>query len=379
MKTYVVGGAVRNILMGKPVNDMDYVVVGESVESMLAAGFKQVGADFPVFLHPVTGDEYALARTERKTGKGYHGFAVHADPNVTLTEDLRRRDITVNAMAVSVDDWALFQHWVQYDREVSPVLIDPFGGLMDVLNGLIRPVALPTFVEDPLRVVRAARFAATYDMTWTGTMYKAAAAVLESGELATIPMERFAIEVDKAISGCNTAGSVAKFVGKLAELGLVATVGTVLTRLGDYRTSLGAKLRQFAMGLELNDLATQFGLSNATIAQISMVRLVDHVATTCADSQVNPLRKASSLCGLVDTIRKSGAEVGMQFVEDVLTDPGVLSSDVAQSLWFNDKVKQMNGLYEEVRFATHVDPATPPRQIASTLQSIRIQKMSELL
>jgi tRNA nucleotidyltransferase (CCA-adding enzyme) len=143
MKSYLVGGAVRDRLLGIEGGDRDHVVVGESVESMLAAGFRQVGRDFPVFLHPETAEEYALARTERKSARGHTGFVVHADASVTLEQDLARRDFTINAIAQSEEG----------------DLIDPFGGVRDIDARVLRHVG-PAFVEDPLRVLRAARFMA---------------------------------------------------------------------------------------------------------------------------------------------------------------------------------------------------------------------------
>ena len=145
MKTYRVGGAVRDALLGYPHNETDWVVVGGTPEQMVAEGFSQVGRDFPVFLHPVTKEEHALARTERKSGPGYHGFVVHADPSVTLEQDLERRDLTINAMAM----------------DEAGHVIDPYRGQQDLEAKLLRHVS-PHFVEDPLRVLRVARFAGRY-------------------------------------------------------------------------------------------------------------------------------------------------------------------------------------------------------------------------
>ena len=144
-KTYLVGGAVRDRLLGLPVTDRDYVVVGATPDDLLAAGFKPVGADFPVFLHPQTGEQYALARTERKTARGYHGFAVHFSPDVTLEQDLLRRDLTINAMAEAPDG----------------TVIDPYGGQADLAARRLRHVS-PAFAEDPVRILRVARFAARF-------------------------------------------------------------------------------------------------------------------------------------------------------------------------------------------------------------------------
>src|SRR5207245_6391643 len=145
VKTYVVGGAVRDELLGLPLKDRDHVVVGATPEEMVRRGFKPVGKDFPVFLHPQTHEEYALARTERKTAPGYHGFAFHADPSVTLEDDLRRRDLTINAIA----------------EDAQGALVDPFGGMRDLDAKILRHVS-PAFAEDPVRVLRVARFAARY-------------------------------------------------------------------------------------------------------------------------------------------------------------------------------------------------------------------------
>src|SRR5258708_36344314 len=145
MKTYLVGGSVRDELLGLPVQDHDHVVVGASPEEMLKQGFRPVGADFPVFLHPETHEEYALARTERKTGPGYKGFAFHAAPDVTLEDDLRRRDLTINAMA----------------RAEDGTLVDPYGGERDLRAGLLRHVS-EAFAEDPVRILRVARCAARF-------------------------------------------------------------------------------------------------------------------------------------------------------------------------------------------------------------------------
>jgi tRNA nucleotidyltransferase (CCA-adding enzyme) len=145
-RAYVVGGAVRDALLGRPVHDRDWVVVGASAQQMADAGFRPVGRDFPVFLHPVSGAEYALARTERKTGAGYRGFTVHADPSVTLEQDLQRRDLTINAMA----------------QDEQGHIIDPWGGMRDLEQRVLRHVG-PAFVEDPVRILRVARFAARLD------------------------------------------------------------------------------------------------------------------------------------------------------------------------------------------------------------------------
>jgi tRNA nucleotidyltransferase/poly(A) polymerase len=187
MKIYLCGGAVRDKLLGRSVSDRDYVVVGATPQKMLDLGFTQVGADFPVFLHPETGEEYALARTERKTGDGYLGFKVDANPKVTLTDDLARRDLTINSMAMD-DNGAVF---------------DPHGGLRDLENKVLRHTS-KAFEEDPLRVVRLARFAARFDgFSIDETTMLLAARMVRNGDLNHLPYERFAAEITKVLDTCT--------------------------------------------------------------------------------------------------------------------------------------------------------------------------------
>lgn len=190
MKVYVVGGYVRDCLLGLKPRDADFVVVGSSLEEMLEKGFIPVGKDFPVFLHPVTGDEYALARTERKVGVGYDGFEC-AWKGVTLEEDLSRRDLTINSMAQEVE--------VNEDGSFKVVgrLIDPFGGLLDLTNKILRPTT-EHFREDPLRVLRLARFSAKYpDFTLADKCYDYTLQLQQ--ELKHLTPERVWVETEKAL------------------------------------------------------------------------------------------------------------------------------------------------------------------------------------
>ena len=180
MKTYVVGGAIRDELLGLPVKDLDYLVVGATPEEMIAKGFRPVGQDFPVFLHPDTNAEYALARTERKTAPGYKGFIFHADQHVTLEEDLARRDLTINAMAREIDSNGLV---------VGP-LIDPFDGQKDLKDKLFRHVG-EAFVEDPVRLLRVARFVARFpDFDVAPNTLALLKEIGQSGELDALVKER---------------------------------------------------------------------------------------------------------------------------------------------------------------------------------------------
>ena len=186
MKTYLVGGAVRDRLLGIAVKDRDYVVVGARPDDLLQLGYKPVGKDFPVFLHPQTHEEYALARTERKTGRGYHGFAFDTDPSVTLEDDLRRRDLTINAIA----------------QDEHGALVDPFGGERDLRARVLQHVA-PSFAEDPVRVLRVARFAARYaarGFTIAAETIALMRQMVVDGEVDHLVPERVWAETKKALS-----------------------------------------------------------------------------------------------------------------------------------------------------------------------------------
>ena len=194
MQVYLVGGAVRDQLLGRPNKDKDFVVVGATVADMLDAGFQQVGADFPVFLHPISHEEYALARTERKQGRGYQGFSVHASPDVTLREDLKRRDLTVNAMAIEVKS-------LMDDTPISGDVVDYYGGLNDIHSKTLRHVS-SAFSEDPLRVLRTARFYGRYyDLGFSiaDETLLLMRELVRSGELTHLSSERIWQESSRAL------------------------------------------------------------------------------------------------------------------------------------------------------------------------------------
>ena len=182
MKVYQVGGAVRDKMLGLPVKDRDWVVIDSSTKEMESLGYKSVGRDFPVFLHPQTHEEYALARTERKTGSGYKGFTFHISPDVTLEQDLMRRDITINAMA----------------EDENGNIIDPYDGLKDLKTGILRHIS-SAFTEDPIRVVRVARFAARFNFTVAQGTMEFMKSISESGELESLVPDRVWMEFEKAL------------------------------------------------------------------------------------------------------------------------------------------------------------------------------------
>jgi tRNA nucleotidyltransferase (CCA-adding enzyme) len=190
MQTYLVGGAVRDALMGLPVQDRDWVVVGATPQALLGQGFVPVGRDFPVFLHPRSKEEYALARTERKTAPGYTGFAIHATPGVTLEEDLGRRDLTINAIAVHADAAGLIGTLDANSLAHSDTVVDPYGGRRDIAARVLRHVT-PAFREDPVRILRLARFAARFaDFSVAPETMDLMRAMVQDGEADHLVPER---------------------------------------------------------------------------------------------------------------------------------------------------------------------------------------------
>jgi tRNA nucleotidyltransferase (CCA-adding enzyme) len=212
MKIYCVGGAVRDELLGLPVKDRDYVVVGATPEEMVRQGFKPVGKDFPVFLHPATHEEYALARTERKTARGYHGFEFRAATDVTLEQDLARRDLTINAIA----------------RDADGRIIDPFNGAADLKAGVLRHVS-PAFAEDPVRILRVARFAARFGFRIAPETMKLMRGMAGNGEADALVAERVWQEVARGLMEAKPS----RMFEVLRECGALARVMPEVDALWD--------------------------------------------------------------------------------------------------------------------------------------------------
>ena len=211
MKSYLVGGAVRDALLGLPEGDRDWVVVGAQPQELLDAGYLQVGKDFPVFLHPRTREEHALARTERKTAAGYRGFEVHADPSVTLEDDLLRRDLTINAIA----------------QDEAGTLIDPHGGQRDIADKVLRHVS-EAFVEDPVRILRLARFAARFDgFTVADETMALMRRMVESREVDALVPERVWHELARGLM----AATPSRMFAVLRECGALARLLPEVDRL----------------------------------------------------------------------------------------------------------------------------------------------------
>jgi len=215
VRIYQVGGAVRDALLGRPVHDRDWVVVGGTPEAMVAAGYQPVGRDFPVFLHPETHEEYALARTERKSGRGYRGFVVHASPEVTLEEDLARRDLTINAIAADAD-------W----KGVGAVF-DPYHGVADIRARVLRHVG-PAFAEDPVRILRVARFAARFtDFSVAPETLALMRSMVVAGEVQALVPERVWQELARGLM----EAAPSRMLTVLRECGALAVLLPEVERL----------------------------------------------------------------------------------------------------------------------------------------------------
>jgi tRNA nucleotidyltransferase (CCA-adding enzyme) len=249
MKIYAVGGAVRDELLGLPVKDRDYVVVGATPEDMIRLGYRPVGKDFPVFLHPKTHEEYALARTERKTARGYKGFAVYAAPDVTLEQDLSRRDLTINAIA----------------RDERGRIIDPCGGAADLERGVLRHVSA-AFAEDPVRILRVARFAARFGFKVAPATRRLMRAMVDAGEADALVAERVWQELatglmerapSKMFALLRSCGALARVLPELAQAWTGRAQYARSRRALDYAAAQGHALevRYAALGCALAALA----------------------------------------------------------------------------------------------------------------------------
>ncbi len=210
MKVYKVGGAIRDRLLGLPVKDCDWVVVGATPEQMEALGYTLIGRDFPVFLHPETHEEYALARTEHKIAAGYRGFSINASPEVSLEQDLARRDLTINAMA----------------EDEQGRIIDPFNGQEDLRRGILRHVS-PAFSEDPVRILRTARFAARFDFRIAPETLKLMQHMVAEGEVDALVPERVWAELERALAGPRPD----RFIAVLRECGALVVLFPEIERL----------------------------------------------------------------------------------------------------------------------------------------------------
>ncbi len=296
MKRYLVGGAVRDRLLGLPVKDRDFVVVGATPDEMFAQGFLPVGKDFPVFLHPQTHEEYALARTERKTAPGYKGFVFHAEPDVTLEQDLARRDLTINAMAEAEDG----------------SVIDPFNGQADLRAQLLRHVSR-AFLEDPVRILRVARFSARFvDFVVVPETAALMQSMVENGEVDALIPERawqefsrglMEIAPSRMIDVLHTCGALARLLPVVAQCVTreLFNGGSLLTSL-DSAAGASASLEvRFAIMMQATALSTYPASGPADTAQIEVACKKLKVPRDCRDIAVMTGREHGVILAGCDT------------------------------------------------------------------------------
>lgn len=338
-KVYLVGGAVRDILLGKPPKDRDYVVVGGSQENLLSLGFKQVGADFPVFLHPHTKEEYALARVERKSGIGYNGFTVETD-GVTLMDDLARRDFTINAMAMD-----------------GNLLIDPFNGQQDLTDGKIRHVT-DAFKDDPLRVLRAARFAARYGFIIVHST-KEEASQIPFVDLNSIPPERILLEVEKAIADQKFPQFVAnlRFLGVEWILKKVLYDFKVVSRIPD-----GGDVQGTLVALCVIALVNNFELSNFPgLAQHRQVANLYHDYYS-----TKSFTALERMIGALGDFHSEKFQLLLRGVS-ILTDPG-FAFLMLKGAWF-----VRNSITSKT--ALEIDQTLSGEQLGKSIRELRVQAL----
>jgi tRNA nucleotidyltransferase (CCA-adding enzyme) len=291
MKIYAVGGCVRDELLGLPVTDRDWVVVGSRPQELIGAGFRPVGKDFPVFLHPQTHEEYALARTERKTAPGYKGFVFHTAPDVTLEEDLARRDLTINAMA----------------RDEAGRLIDPFGGRRDLQAKVLRHVS-PAFAEDPVRILRVARFAARFtDFSIAPETAALMRTMVANGEADALVAERVLQELTRGLMEARPSRmfDVLADCGVLArllpELEAIDAIKPALDRAAARRLSLPARLAILGCACRsANALTDVFGKLRADSDSTQLARLLFELRNAVGgalapEAQLDILERADAL------------------------------------------------------------------------------------
>ncbi len=289
MKIYCVGGAVRDELLGVPVKDRDFVVVGATPEEMLRQGFKPVGKDFPVFLHPRTHEEYALARTERKTARGYHGFEFYAAPDVTIEQDLARRDLTINAIA----------------KDAEGRLIDPFEGASDLEAGVLRHVS-PAFGEDPVRILRVARFAARFGFRIAPETMALMKAMARNGEADALVAERVWQELARGLMEAKPS----RMLEVLRECGALARVAPELDVLWEAPDAAREALRA------LDASAAADHSLDARLA--TLARMLDPLAVESLAARLKTPADCRDLALLAARYGNSVADAGELDVEELL-------------------------------------------------------------
>jgi len=337
MQTFLVGGAVRDEVMDNVAHDFDYVVVGATVEEMLAKGFKRVGSDFPVFIHPQTGEEYALARRERKTGNGYNGFSVETDSSVSLENDLSRRDLTINAIAKNVE---------------TNEFIDPFSGIDDIRDRILRPVS-DAFAEDPVRALRALRFAARFGFEFSDELCDSIQKLIDDREFEHLVNERVMKELTKtmneaqwqkffaiSVNGvpvfnsiiCQMMNSDDERIGTLAQRETIGVNGVF--DLNFFSASLGV--------IRFNDILVFLNASNDLLLHSEMADEIEHgikVMAKCETVDIEMVHNMIEWFGLFnqESVKFRHMKMMSSFFPEL--NRFICASNVAHTIRFNDIVQ----------------------------------------
>ncbi len=373
MKSYVVGGAVRDRLLGLPVVDRDHVVIGATVDEMLAAGFQPVGRDFPVFLHPETHEEYALARTERKVAPGYAGFVFHADPSVTLEADLERRDLTVNAIA---------------EDETTGTLIDPFDGRGDLANRVFRHVG-PAFAEDPVRLLRVARFAARFvDFVIAPETLDLMRGMTRAGEIDALVPERVWQELarglmerrpSRMIDVLHETGALARVLPEVDALSGIDGAGADTLRFVDRAAAAGSALEiRFAVLLHRIAPASSARPVEALCKRLAVPRAARELAVVVHRDRdaliaASATTAASSAATqLVDVMERSDAyRRGVRFLQAVEAIGHTVDDAEARSVLIESAARALDAAVAVDAGAIASEVAHDPRLIGPKLQAAR--------
>ena len=374
MQTYLVGGAVRDRLLNLPVKERDWVVTGATADDMLALGYKQVGKDFPVFIHPTSGEEYALARTERKTSKGHGGFIVHSSPEITLQEDLLRRDLTINAIA----------------QDENGHLIDPYNGQQDLHNRLLRHVS-PAFCEDPLRVLRVARFAAKFNhlgFKIDDNTLQLMQRISESGELQTLSIERIWQETTRALESERPevyfftllhSGSLQVLLPELAREFADPNKQMLLTRLSNisstdnrYLALLAlASYRSGSFSMELVHTVNNYFNIPRKLQNLSVLAIDNFF--TCSELQKLTSDKIHALLSHLDAYRRNDR---CEHIFDSIQSIGIIMEyNTAPALEF---LRWLLPQLENVKLSAQEMQKLNGNQIAIKLDRLRIQAIEKL-
>lgn len=381
MQVYLVGGAVRDQLLGRPFNEHDYVVVGATPAQMLELGFSQVGADFPVFLHPTTHYEYALARTERKSGNGYLGFNVYAAPDVTLEQDLIRRDLTINAMAIEVN--GLFDSQVK-----TGDIIDPYNGQQDLQARQLRHVS-PSFAEDPVRVLRLARFASRYaplGFRIAEETHVLVDTMLKAGELNHLVAERVWTETQKSL----TQDWSDVYFTALYELNALAvvmpTLAASITHNPEQWQQTAASLRQAAMfGLDtvsrfalLSTLFLPFDIHESAFHEFCQLLKTPKPHQQFAQFLLSHFTQLQQFDTLASTDKLTLLQAA-QALKD--TDKLTQALSCQHIYHLSQQQRQLQYLVDTLKpiSAKDVDPNLKGKAIGDAIEQLRLDKLTQLL